>query len=161
MIEEGKISFSKTSRKSVKYPILNEREFYEIYLKIDNLTKEKDKRLTEDSKAFELILWFLTKEPTETVIINSRKKDKNIDIISQKLGIKPNHRYQLLFLLREKGYLTVDEDGFVDVNDELAALKKQVQYTLDNFDAMPFEYLFKATIVRDDEENDGNIPRSI
>jgi hypothetical protein len=60
--------------------------------------------------------------------------------------------------LRAKKLIFVDEDNLLQTSEELTKLRKGTKLNLQSYDAMQFEYIFKAKVVDDDELNESNLP---
>jgi hypothetical protein len=154
--------YSPINKKVVKFPTLNEAEFYEAYLTLDNLTKDAAVKLS--SGALALLPMFLAKPFDFTIIFNDKKKSKDKDsklvLLGKEANVSASYTYLIMKELRDKGILLVDEDGMVIFNEELTILRKGVKANISQYAAMKFEYIFTAKVVEDTETNESNIPRS-
>ena len=156
--------YSPVSKKLVEFPTLNEEEFYEAYLTLDNLTKPKNKRLS--SKAIIFLSAYLA-YPLNTEIpygkrrsVNDRANKKIVVKLGNSVGITETYAYYLMNELRKKKALIVTEDKLIKPNKDLATLQAGTKRMLKSYPVMKFEYVFSAKVVLDDEYNESNLPTS-
>lgn len=159
--------YSPTNQKIVKYPTLNEQEFYEVYLTLSNLSKSDQKKLSE--KAVKLLAAYLAKPLTFAIQFNNKKTVSNkvtgekktlAVMLGEEIGILPSYTYYLMKELRDKDALIVDEDNLLRPNPELTKLRYGTKASIVKYDVMQFEYIFTAKIVDDNDTNESNIPTS-
>jgi hypothetical protein len=154
--------------KTVKYPTLNEVEFYEVYLTLHNLSKTKETRLSE--KAIKLLALYLAK-PLEFAIDFNSKRAYNMVVkgvkvkrtwtkfLGEELGIKPVYTYLLMKELRDKGALLIDEDNLLRPNEQLTTLRKGMKEAFSKYEIVRFDYIFQTSTVDNDERNENNLPK--
>jgi len=156
-----------SNQKIVKYPALNEKEFYEVYLTLDNLLRTNEKILSD--KAIKLLAAYMAK-PLEfaiqfnnkkTIVDRSTGEKKTLAVeLGETIGILPSYTYYLMKELRDKDTLVVDEDNLLRPNEQLTKLRVGIKAALSKNDIVQFDYLFKAKIVEDDDANESNLPKS-
>lgn len=157
----NKQMYSPVNRFTVTYPTLNEPEFYEMYLTLNNLSKPKEEKLS--AKAIKLLAAYMAK-PLD-FLFNFRKKATNNHKSSpiklgEELGLSKTYTWYLMKELRTKEALIVDEDKVVRPNAELTELRQGTKKVLEKCVVMQFEYVFQAKVVEDDEFNESNLPTS-
>lgn len=148
--------YAPVSKKTVKYPTLNEQEFYEVYLTLDNLSKTHSDKLP--TKAIFLLAYFMAKP--EDYVLQFNSKRKGLNRFAADAGLTSNYTNYLMTELRNKNMLFVGDDNVYYLNNDLRNLQKQIRQCLGAFDAVPFEYVFAAVVVEDEELNETNIPTS-
>jgi hypothetical protein len=155
------------NQKIVKYPALNEKEFYEVYLTLDNLLHEDNERLSD--KAIKLLAAYMSKPLDFAIQFNNKKtivnrttgEKKTLAVeLGEEIGILPSYTYYLMKELRDKDALVIDEDNLLRPNSQLTKLRVGTKASLSKNDVMQFDYIFKAKIVEDDDANESNLPKS-
>lgn len=156
--------YSPISKKLVEFPTLNEAEFYEAFITLDNLTKPKEERLPE--KAIQLLSAYLAKPLNYNLYFGKRRiKDKETDTtlavqLGKEVGLTATYTYYLMNELRNKKALVVTEDKLIAPNTGLDTLRRGTKRMLDQYPVMKFEYVFAAKVVEDEEYNESNLPTS-
>lgn len=165
--ESVKSMNSPVSQKVVKYPTLNEAEFYEVYLTLANLSKPRELKLSD--KAITLLSAYLAKPLEFAIEFNNKKtvmrketgERKTLAVqLGSEIGVAPSYTYYLMKELRDKQALVIDEDNLLRPNVELNKLRVGAKANLSEYTVMQFEYVFKAKVVDTDEYNESNIPES-
>lgn len=148
--------YAPVSKKTVKYPTLNEQEFYEVYLTLDNISKTAEDRVPPS--AIFLLAYFMAKPKDYVLQFNSRRKGEKR--FAAGTGFTSNYTNHLMTELRKRGLIYVGDDNIYYLNDDLRNIQNRIKECLKSFDAVPFEYVFTAVVVEDEELNETNIPTS-
>lgn len=156
--------YSPISKKLVEFPTLNEEEFYEAYITLDNLTKPKAERLS--TKAIVLLSAYLAYPLATEIPYSKRRKASEkskpsiVAELGESVGIAFSYTYYLMNELRKKGALIITEDRFIQPNKDLAKLRAGTKRILNEYPVMKFEYVFAAKVVQDEYYNESNLPTS-
>ena len=100
--------YAPLSTKQVKYPVLNESEFYEVFLTLDNLSRASEDRLSE--KAIKLLSYIL-KMPKDKLLVFNSSANRGSKRFGAELGLSVSYTNYLMQDFRKKGYLIVGDEN--------------------------------------------------
>lgn len=133
------------SKITINLPELNEKEVYELYFRLMNITRGKEMRLTEQ----QIELSSLIAEKPMDYFLDSQKapsgKSKKYEL-AQRLKIKEAGIYEPLKSLIEKKVLEQDtEHGFIGFTNGINSTRSIIKKNLKENKEFKFDYVFNIT----------------
>lgn len=125
---------------------LTEKQAYEIYFRLLNVTRDKDLRLTEQ----QIELAALIAEKPMEYILDSQKapsgKSKKYEL-AERLKIKEAGIYEPLKELVDKGVMVKNEDdGFMKFTPAINSTRNVIKSNLNKSKLFTFDYNFNITV---------------
>ena len=130
----------------VKKYTSKEKEFYNIYFEIFNMTSKK--RLTAREREF---LSILCSKPLSFILLkrSARKKADNKSLLAKELGVTVNQVSNLIRPLIERRMLIENEEEELLLNPNINILRKTIKENLKNGD-FEFDYTLNFKITKDE-----------
>jgi hypothetical protein len=141
----GKFKESNDEIEVIDY--INEYTFYYIYLTINNVIQNKEKRLTET----EIMVMSSLMEKSLDFSLPVDSRDNKLSDLAKDLSTEDNERsansiYQIVKKLREKGYIMENEDKLLYCKPILNDVRKIVKGQISQKGFATFDYIFKMVI---------------